>query len=130
MKPLLKHVDESEKIGNGLKDLLKTRSSIVMDFSEGFNAIFWDDVMFDDIINAIAESMHDEHDLITTWVYEYRLMGWNDSYMEVSKSLTMEVSKSLTPMGEATMRWDIGSDPEDDEENLGLLWDAVTEWNK
>lgn len=117
-KNLLKHIEDSEKIGNGLKDLIKMRSSIVEDFSDGLDTLFYDDVMVEETIKAIQDELNDKEEFLICWFYEYREMSiFHNSYMIIKKQ---------NENGER--EWTIGSNPDEDEKNLGLLYDAINEY--
>lgn len=118
VKNLLKHIEDSEKIGNGLKDLIKMRSSIVEDFSDGLDTLFYDDVMVEETIKAIQDELNDKEEFLICWFYEYRAMSiFHNSYMIIKKQ---------NENGER--EWTIGSNPDEDEKNLGLLYDAINEY--
>lgn len=114
MKECIKHAESAEKMGGALKDLISTRSSLT-DFMDGFDTIFYDDQMVESIIRLIEKELNDEDELLTTWFYEYRTMNLSPRIMSVS-------------FGDehAKVTFNIGSDPEEDDENLRILYDVIT----
>ena len=118
MKNLLKHIDDSEKIGKGLKELIKMRSSIIEEFSDGLDLIFYDDIMVENIVKTMEDEFNDEKEFIVCWFYEYRTMS----------SLYMNEMKVEKETENGKKKWVIGCNPENDEENLGLLYDMLIEY--
>jgi len=113
VKNCIDHVENAVRIGNGLKDLLGQRSSLT-DFMDSLDAIFYDDKMVDDILEAISEEMNDVDGIINTWFYEYRLMNMDLPEYTITKDF-----------GSGTVSWKINSNPDEDEQNLGKLWDIL-----
>ncbi len=118
MKNLLKHIDDSEKIGKGLKELIKMRSSIIEEFSDGLDLIFYDDIMVENIVKTMEDEFNDEKEFIVCWFYEYRTMS----------SLYMNEMKVEKETDNGKKKWVVGCNPENDEENLGLLYDLLVEY--
>lgn len=114
MKECIKHVEGAERMGDAMKDLVSTRSSL-KDFMDGFDTIFYDDQMVESIIKLIEKELNDEDELLVTWFYEYRTMNISRQVMEVT-------------FGEAhaAVTFNIGTDPEEDDINLGILYDVIT----
>lgn len=113
MKECIKHVEGAERMGNAMKELISTRSSL-KDFMDGFETIFYDDRMVENIIRLIEKELNDEDELLVTWFYEYRTMNLSPRILSVS-------------FGDehAKVTFNIGSDPEEDDENLSILYDVI-----
>ena len=117
MKECIKHVEDAERMGDAMKELISTRSSL-KDFMDGFDTIFYDDQMVENIIRSLEEELDDRDELITTWFYEYRTMGIlgiGERYLEVT------IKEEF-----ATTTFRIGINPEEDDKNLSDLYDAIT----
>lgn len=114
MKECIKHAEGAERIGNAMKELISTRSSL-KDFMDGFDTIFYDDQMVENILRLLEKELEDENELIVQWFYEYRTMNVSNYVMEA-------------PFGgpHASVTFYIGTNPEDDDENLGILYDVIT----
>lgn len=94
------------------------RSSMIEDFSYGLDTLFYDDVMTEEIIKAIQDELNDEKEFLMCWFYDYRQMSMvHNSYMIIKKQ---------DENGER--EWAIGSNPDEDKKNLGLLYDAINEY--
>ena len=119
MRNLIKHIEDSEKIGQSLKESLKTRSSIIEDFSDGLDLIFYDDTLVDNVIDSIRDEFNDTEGFITCWFYEYRTMG-------VLRTGFMTVTETSKDGSEK--EWSIGTDPDNDEKNLSDLYDMMKEY--
>lgn len=113
MKECIKHAEGAELMGNNMKELVSSRSSL-KDFMDGFDTIFYDDLMVENIIRALESELDDQDELLVTWFYEYRTMTPYISVMEITFK---DESASVT--------FNIGTNPENDEENLGTLYDAI-----
>ena len=117
MKECIKHTEGAERMGDAMKDLVSTRSSL-KDFMDGFDTIFYDDQMVENIIRSLESELEDENELLVTWFYEYRTMGIlgiEERYLEVTIK---------EEFADTTFR--IGVNPEEDDKNLSDLYDAIT----
>jgi len=114
VKECIKHAEGSEKMGDAMKDLVSKRSSLT-DFMDGFDTIFYDDQMVENILRWLEKDLNDQSELLVTWFYEYRTADWVLSPMSIN---IHEKHASIT--------YNIGTDPEDDENNLSTLYDAIT----
>lgn len=117
MKECIKHTEGAERMGDAMKELISTRSSL-KDFMDGFDTIFYDDQMVENIIRSLEEELDDRDELITTWFYEYRTMGIlgiGERYLEVT------IKEEY-----ADITFRIGINPEEDDKNLSDLYDAIT----
>ena len=114
MKECIKHTEGSEKMGEAMKGLVSTRSSLT-DFMDGFDTIFYDDQMVESILRLLERELGDKDELIVQWFYEYRIMNLGNQIMQVT-------------FGDehASVTFNIGTDPEEDDENLSILYDVVT----
>lgn len=114
MKECIKHAEGSEKMGEAMKDLVSTRSSLT-DFMDGFDTIFYDDQMVESILRLLEKELGDKDELIVQWFYEYRIMNLGNQIMQVT-------------FGDehASVTFNIGTEPEEDDENLSILYDVVT----
>jgi len=119
MKECIKHTEGAERMGDAMKELISTRSTL-KDFMDGFDTIFYDDQMVENIIRSLEEDLNDQSELLVIWFYEYRIM--RTSCLEVMKVTIMEEHASIT--------YNVGTDPEDDENNLSTLYDAITRNNQ
>ena len=117
MKECIKHTEGAERMGNAMKELVSTRSSL-KDFMDGFDTIFYDDQMVENIIRSLESELEDEDEWLVTWFYEYRIMGIlgiEERYLEVTIK---------EEFADTTFR--IGINPEEDDKNLSDLYDAIT----
>ena len=117
MKECIKHTEGAERMGDALKELISTRSSL-KDFMDGFDTIFYDDQMVENIIRSLEEELDDGDELVSTWFYEYRTMGIlgiEKRYLEVT------INEEF-----ANTTFRIGINPEEDDNNLSTLYDAIT----
>lgn len=114
MKECIKHTEGAERMGEAMKELISTRSSL-KDFIDGFDTIFYDDQMVENIIRSLESELEDENELLVTWFYEYRIMP---AFHDVMKINFKDEHAAVT--------FNIGTDPEDDDESLGTLYDAIT----
>ena len=114
MKECIKHMEGAERMGDAMKELVSTRSTL-KDFMDGFDTIFYDDQMVENIIRALESELDDQDELLVTWFYEHRTMDTCNYDMKVT------VGNEY-----AAVTFNIGNNPEDDDENLGILYDAIT----
>lgn len=114
MKECIKHATSSERMGDDMKELISTRSSL-KDFMDGFDTIFYDDQMVENILRLLEKELDDENELIVQWFYEYRTMNICNQVMEVSFGGP-----------HASVTFNIGTNPDEDDENLGTLYSAIT----
>ena len=119
MKSLLKHIDESETLGENFKNMLAVRSTLVKEFSDGLDLIFYDDGMVEEIIKTLQEELGDTDELLVTWFYEYRTMGCIHP-----GRMTVIIERN----GENTEIISVGVDPDGDDENLADLYDLIKEY--
>lgn len=117
MKECIKHAEGAERMGDSMKELVSTRSTL-KDFMDGFYTIFYDDKMVENIVRALESDLGDQDELLVTWFYEHRTLNTCNYDMKVT------VGKENT-----AVTFNIGNDPEKDEENLGILYDAITYQN-
>lgn len=117
MKECIKHVEGAERMGDAMKELVSTRSTL-KDFMDGFDTIFYDDQMVENIIRSLESELGDENEWLVTWFYEYRTMdilGIEERYLEVT------IKEEF-----ADTTFQIGVNPEEDDKNLSDLYDAIT----
>ena len=115
VKECIKHAEISEEMGKSMEAVISRRSSLT-DFISVFETIFYDDRMVENILRWLEKDLNDQSELLVTWFYEYRTM--RVSCLEVMSINITEEHASIT--------YNVGTDPEDDENNLSTLYDAIT----